>query len=73
MWLHQAHSDLLKASSKFDIDFHLSLKVRVLARRTYNREPDKNNSTILIRIFSTTLGRFHQLSINGSGVHRLVE
>jgi hypothetical protein len=41
MGLHQAHSDLLKVTSKFDIAFLLALKVRGLARSTYNRELDK--------------------------------
>lgn len=38
MWLHQAHSDLLKVTFKFEIAFCLALKVRGLAR-TCNREP----------------------------------
>lgn len=37
MWLPQAHSDLFKVTSEFDIAFHLALKARDLARRTYNR------------------------------------
>ena len=41
MGLHQAHSDLLKVTSKFDIAFLLALKVRGLTKRTSNREPDK--------------------------------
>lgn len=41
MWFYQAHSGLLKVTSKFEISFHLLLKVRGLARRTYNRKLDK--------------------------------
>lgn len=41
MWLHQAHSDLLKVTSKFDIAFRLALKARGLAKRTYDQELDK--------------------------------
>jgi hypothetical protein len=41
MWLHQAHCDLVKVTSEFETAFCLALKARGLARRIYNREPDK--------------------------------
>ena len=69
-WLNHSHSDLPKVVTKFDFALHLALKVRGLGRRTYNRESEKNNSTILPTIFSMIIGRFHQLTRNGGRVHR---
>lgn len=41
MWIHQAHSDLHKITSKSDISFALGLKAHIAAHRIYSREPDK--------------------------------
>jgi hypothetical protein len=58
VWLYQAYCDLIKVASKFEIKFCLALKVRGLARRTYNGTV-QNNSTITLMIISIIMGRFH--------------
>lgn len=41
MWLHQAHYDLHKVTSKFDQTFQFVLKKYMLTRKTYGRKPEK--------------------------------
>lgn len=41
MWLHQAHYDLHKVTSKFDQTFQFVLKKYMLTRKTNGRKPEK--------------------------------
>jgi hypothetical protein len=51
MCLHQAHSDLFKVSKMFEIAFHLDIKMRSLAKRTYKSEPAIKILPFFLRYF----------------------